>query len=130
MSHFLRIKTQLREREPLVQALRTLHHEFKEGENLTVRGFVGRTETAQIVVDTKCNYDIGFRQTGQNYEMIADWWGVERGSPLRQGTFLQQIQQQYAYNVVREHAVTEGLVWEEEQTYENGEIVIILSERG
>ena len=66
MSHFLRIKTQLREREPLVQALRTLHHEFKEGERLLVRGYQGNRETADIVVDTHSNYDIGFRRTDQS----------------------------------------------------------------
>jgi hypothetical protein len=130
MSHFLRIQTQLREREPLVQALRALHHEFKEGERLTVRGYAGNRETAQIVVGTHSAYDIGFRRADQAYEVVADWWGVEKDTPIRQQTFLQQIQQQYAYNVVREQAKEQDLVWEEERVEENGEIVILLSERG
>jgi hypothetical protein len=129
MSHFLRIKTQIREREPLVQALRALHHQFQEGENLTVRGFVGAKTTADIVVNTGCDYDIGFQRKNQEYEIVADWWGVERRSQIKQDSFVQQVSQQYAYLVVREQAREQVLTVEDERTMENGDIVITLSER-
>ena len=130
MSHFLKIRTQIREREHLVRALRHLHHQFQEGENLVVRGFSGSQETAQIVVDTGCNYDIGFRRSAQEYEVVADWWGVERNSPIRQEPFIQQINRQYSYNLIQEQAREQNLIFEAEETLENGDIVIILSERG
>lgn len=38
MSHFVNIRTHIREREHLVQALRDLHCQFQVGENLTVLG--------------------------------------------------------------------------------------------
>lgn len=130
MSHFVRIRTQIQEREQLVQALRDLHYQFQAGENLIVRGFVNNTERAEVVVDTGSKYDIGFRRSAGQYEMIADWWGVEGNSRLRQQSFVQDVNRQYAYNVVLDQAREQNLLVEEEQTLENGDVVIILSERG
>ena len=130
MSHFLRIRTQIRERQHLVQALRDLHCQFQEGDNLVIRGYAGNRETAEVVVNTGCNYDIGFQRKAQEYEMVADWWGVERGCPLRQQTFVQQISRQYAYNIIRDQVREQNLIVEDERTLENGDMVITLSERG
>jgi hypothetical protein len=130
MSHFQRVRTQIREREHLVQALRDLHYQFQEGENLVVRGYAGNRETAQVVVNTGSNYDIGFQRKAQEYEVVADWWGVQRNTPIRQEAFIQQVNRQYAYNLIRQQAREQNLIVEEEQTLENGDTVIILSERG
>ena len=130
MSHFINIRTQTRERDHLVQALRDLHHRFQEGENLVVRGFAGGREHADIVVDNGSTYDIGFRRQGQEYEIVADWWGVELRTPIRQQTFVQEVSRQYAYNIIHAQAREQNLIVEEEQTLENGDVVILLSERG
>lgn len=130
MSHFLRIRTQIREREHLVQALRDLHYQFQEGQNLAVRGYANNRETAEVVVNTGCAYDIGFQRKAQEYDIVADWWGVQGNSPIRQETFVQQVNRQYAYNLIRNQAVEQNLIVEEEQALENGDLVILLSERG
>jgi hypothetical protein len=130
MSHFLRLRTQIRERQPLVQALRDLHYQFQEGENLQVRGWLGKREPAEIVINTNSDYDIGFRRQAQEYEVVADWWGVEGHTSIRQQQFLQQVQRQYSYNLIRDQAREQNLIIEEEQTLENGDVVIVLSERG
>jgi len=130
MSHFLKIRTQIREREHLVQALRDLHYQFQEGEALVVRGWAGSRETAQVVVNTGSDYDIGFRRQAQDYEVVADWWGVEHHSPIRQQAFVQQVSRQYAYNLVHAQAREQYLVVEEERELDNGDLVIVLSERG
>jgi hypothetical protein len=130
MSHFIKIRTQIRERQHLVQALRDLHYQFQEGENLQVRGWAGNRETAQIVVNTGSAYDIGFQRQASEYEIVADWWGVEGNTPIRQQTFVQQVSRQYAYNLIQAQAREQDLIVEEEQTLENGDVVIILSERG
>jgi hypothetical protein len=130
MSHFQRIRTQIREREHLIAALRDLHYEFQEGEHLEVRGWSGNRETAQVVVNTGSNYDIGFKRQTQEYEVVADWWGVEGNTQIRQEQFMQQVNRQYAYNLIRDQAREQNLIVEEEQTLENGDVVIILSERG
>lgn len=130
MSHFIRIKTQIREREHLTQALRDLHYQFQEGENLVVQGFSDNRETAQVVINTGSKYDIGFRRQADEYEVVADWWGVELKTPIRQKTFVEQVNRQYAYNLIHEQAREQNLIVEGEQQLENGDVVIILSERG
>lgn len=138
MSHFLRIRTQIREREHLVQALRDLHYEFQEGQNLVVRGYASSRERAEVVVNTHCHYDIGFQRQGEVYEAVADWdYGVASNSPLRidgqpirKESFVQQVNRQYSYNLIHEHAREQNLIVEEEETLANGDVVIVLSERG
>jgi hypothetical protein len=130
MSHFQLIRTQIREQEHLVQALRDLHYQFQEGENLVVRGYAGNREMAQVVVDTGSNYDIGFQRKAEQYEVVADWWGVEGNTRIRQEQFIQQVSRQYAYNLIRDQAREQNLMIEEEQVLENGDRVILLSERG
>jgi len=130
MSHFARVRTQIREREHLVTALRELHYQCREGEKLVVRGFLDNKETAEVVVETGSKYDIGFRRSAQEYELVADWWGVERGSSIRQQSFLRQVNQQYSYLVVRAQALEQNLIVEEDYVAETGERVLILSERG
>jgi len=130
MSHFLKIRTQIREREHLVQALRDLHYQFQAGENIAVRGYAGNREVAEVVVDTGSKYDIGFRRTAEEFEVVADWWGVEKDTRVRQRTFIEEVSQRYSYNLVKEQAREQYLIVEEEQTLENGDVVILLSERG
>ena len=130
MSHFVRIRTQIREREHLAQALRDLHYQFQEGRNLVVRGWQGNRETAEVVVNTGSNYDIGFRRQAEEFEVVADWWGVENNTRIRQRSFLEQVGQRYSYNLVKEQAREQYLIVEEEQELANGDVVIVLSERG
>lgn len=129
MSHFTTLKTMIREKDYLCEALRDLHYAFREGEGLTVRGYRNNTERAQVVVDTGCAYDIGFqRQSDQTYAMCADWWGVQNNSPIRQDAFLNQVNQQYAYHAVKNQVMEKNFIIEEERVLENGEIEIVVCE--
>ncbi|MFB3788409.1 MAG: DUF1257 domain-containing protein [bacterium] len=130
MSHFVRIKTQIREREILVQSLRDLYYRFQEGQNLVIRGYQQNREQAEILVNTGSQYDIGFRRTAQEYEIVADWWGVQGNTAIRQEEFVQQVNRQYSYNLIHNQAREQNLIVEEEKTLENGDVVLILSERG
>ena len=134
MSHFLKIRTEIREREQLLAALRDLHHQHQvspyQTNDLTVRGFMGNQERAEVVVNTGSAYDIGFQRKPEGYEIVADWWGVEGNSRIRQREFIQQVNRQYAYNVIRDQVREQNLIVEEERTLENGDMVITLSERG
>jgi len=132
MSHFTKVRTVIRDQERLCEALRALHHEFRQGENLTVRGFMGNTQTAQVVVHTGCNYDIGFqRQSDGTYGAVADWdYGIRReaGPQFQQDRFLAEVNQRYAHLAVRQTAVERGFIVEEERVLPNGEIEIVVSE--
>jgi hypothetical protein len=129
MSHFVTIRTRIREKERLLEALRDLKFQFQEGQNLTVSGFAGEQAKADVVVDTGSSYQIGFRRREQEYEIIADWWGVEKKAAIRQTDFISQISQRYAYRQVLQQAREQYLVVEEEQLLEGGDIVLTLSER-
>lgn len=129
MSHFTTIKTLIREKNFLCEALRDLHYTFREGENLVIRGYANNTERAQVVVDTGCTYDIGFqRQADKTYAVCADWWGVQRNSPIREDTFLRQLNQRYAYHAVKGQVKEQNYLIEEERVLENGEIEIVVCE--
>ena len=130
MSHFLHIQTRIREQEHLVQALRDLHCQFQEGQILLVRGYSGNQERAEVVVNTGCQYDIGFQRKAEQFEIVADWWCVEGNSPIRQETFVQDVNRRYAYNLGKDQAREQYLVVEKEEVLENGDIVLLLSERG
>jgi hypothetical protein len=133
MSHYTRVKTRIREREGLVQALRDLHYTFQLGENLPVRGYFGAGEKAEVVVDTGSKFDIGFVRKTDAYEAVADWspmWGVEKHTRIREATFIQQLNQRYAYNTVLAYAEERDYVREEEPGEVAGEVVFILTERG
>jgi len=134
MSHFLKIMTEIREREQLLATLRDLHYQHQTSPNqandLLVRGYSGNQERAEVVVNTGSAYDIGFQKKTDGYEVVADWWGVQRNSPIKQAAFVQQINRQYAYNVIRDQIREQDLIMEEERTLENGDVIITLSERG
>lgn len=133
MSHFINIRTQIREREHLVQALRDLHYQFQvspaQTNDLVVRGYHGNRERAEVIVDTGTAYDIGFQKKAGNYEVCADWWGVEQGR-IKQVTFLQQLNQQYARHIVRDQFKLDDRVFEKEEQLSDGSIRITVSDRG
>ena len=132
MSHFTTIKTVLRDQETLCEALRYMHHQFRVGENLTVRGYQGRTEKSQVVVPTGCAYDIGFqRQPDQTYGAVADWgFGIQGEAPaqFQRETFLQQVNQAYARCALVQQAKVHGYIIEGERVLASGEIEFVVSE--
>ena len=132
MSHFVKIMTQIREKALLERTLQDLEYQYHAAESnvLPVRGYAGNQERAEVVVSTRSDYDIGFQRQQDRYEIVADWWGVQKDTPLRQESFCQQINRQYAYNVLKEQAEEQDLIWEEQREEANGDLVIILSERG
>ena len=105
MSHFVNIKTRITEREQLVAALQAMHLQYQasEREDLVVGGYQGRTERAEIVINTGTQYDIGLRRREGSYETVADWWGVQKGR-IKQESFLQQLHREYAHQTVLEYA--------------------------
>ena len=73
MSHFSTVKTQLRKREPLLQALIDLGYLPQEGEHF-VRGYRGQTVKAELSVPMAKGGDIGFRWNASTeaYELVTD----------------------------------------------------------
>lgn len=123
MSHFTQLKTRMVEREHLLQALQDLGYHYQQGQ-LDVYGFAGQHVPVEIKVPTgNKNYDIGFRQTGGFYEIVADW-GVIRD--IDQEQFRQQLLQRYAYHAARAKLEQQGFTLAGEEVGEDGQIHLVL----
>jgi hypothetical protein len=125
MSHFSQIKTKLRNLTALQAALTDLGTDWKPGPQL-IKGYQGKTETAEVVIEQPNGYDIGFKlnlATG-DYELVADlqYWQ----QPLSVNGFLNQITQQYAYHTVLAETAGQGFQVTEQQTQADGSIRLVL----
>jgi len=122
VSHFTSVQTRLRDKAILLTALRDLGFAPREGD-LEVRGYAGIRTRAPIVVQTKAlGYDIGFRETPDGWDAVADWDGV-RG--MERQSFLDQLRQRYAYHASRRHLEAQGFQVVEEKN-EQGRIHLVL----
>ena len=121
MSHITRIKTKIIEKQYLLRALEDLGYHYEEGE-LSISGFGANKTNVDIRISLRLSSDIGFRQTSQGYEIIADWWGV-RG--ISQKDFTARVMQRYAYHTTRTKLETQGFSLIEE-TAKDGQIHLTL----
>ena len=116
MSHFSTIQTKIVVKEYLIKALDDLKFQWQEGD-LEVRGYQGNRTKAEIRLETgNPGYDIGFRKTGENYEVVADWWGIKN---IKQDEFLQNVNQRYAYNAVKDQLDQQDFSLVEEEVRED-----------
>ncbi|HHP7232521.1 MAG TPA: DUF1257 domain-containing protein [Xenococcaceae cyanobacterium] len=123
MSHFTTIKTKIVEKEYLKQALSELGHNYQEG-NVNIRGYQGIQTPVAIKIPTKnTGYDIGFRQSNNAYEIVADWWGIR---DIKQDQFLQQVSQRYAYHAAKAKLEEQGFSLVNEEAQEGERIHLVL----
>lgn len=125
MSHFSQIKTKIRNLPALQAALDDIGTAWTAGPK-TVRGYQGKTETAEVVIEQDNGYDLGFKRnhsTGE-YELVADlqYWQ----QPLSVNGFINQVTQRYAYHTVVKETAKQGFQVAEQQTGQNGEIRLVL----
>ena len=126
MSHFSTVKTQLRKKEFLKQALIDLGYVPNEGENL-VRGYRGQTVKAEMTVEMSKGADIGFRwnQGSKSYELVTDLDLWKQTIPVER--FLAQITQRYALNTVLDSTEKEGFQVSEQKNNLDGSIELVVT---
>ena len=117
MSHFSTIRTKLRNKPQLQEALEILQYDVKEDQELKVSGSHGighETVEAELAIAN----DIGFRMnpmTGE-YELVADLETWNQPIPVER--FMDKVNQQYArmtvYNTVKEMGFQVEEEWEME----------------
>ena len=117
MSHFSTIRTKLRNKPQLLEALEILQYDVKEDQELKVSGSHGighETVEAELAIGT----DIGFRMnpmTGE-YELVADLETWNQPIPVER--FMDKVNQQYArmtvHNVVKDMGFQVDEEWEME----------------
>ncbi len=126
MSHFSTIKTQLRKKESLVQAL--VHLGFVPDQELTqVRGFRGQTVEAELAVKMKKGGDIGFKwnDNTKSYELVTDLDLWKQEIPVDR--FLAKLTQQYALNTVLTATSEEGFQVSERKNNVDGSIELVVT---
>ena len=119
MSHFTSIKTKMVIREYIRQAVESAGYTCEEGD-VEIRGDNGQSTQVELRIPTgNQGYDIGFRRSGNVYEMIADWWGIH---DIDRKQFLQKITQQYAYHATKAKLEEQGFNLVSEESRANGQI--------
>ena len=126
MSHFSTIKTELRDRQSLLEALEDLGHGPREG-SLMVRGYRCQTVEAHLAVAQANGADIGFRlnpETG-SYELVTDLdlWN----QPVPVERFLAQLNQRYALRSILAATAEEGFQVSEQVQQQDGSIELVVS---
>ena len=126
MSHFSKIKTKIKNKPELEEALLLLQYDVKEDQELKVTGSHGighETVEAELAIGT----DIGFRLneiTGV-YELVADLetWN----QPISVERFIDKVNQQYARMTVHNTVKEMGFQVEEEWEMEDNSIELTVT---
>ena len=128
MSHFTCIKTKIKERPQLIEALQVLGHDVQENKQLVVNNPSHAEEHPEFHAEVAISSDIGFRlnkNTG-NYELVAelDTWDLD--VPVNR--FIEKVTQQYAIQTVKSVVESEGFVVEREVVnMENNSVELLVS---
>ncbi len=120
MSHFTTIKVQIKNGEILQGVLQELGHEVEQ--NTTVRGYQGNKTNAEYVIRQNNGYDLGFRRDGENYELVADFWGAK----INQQDFVNSILHKYAHKTLMATVQEQGFNVEEEEVLEDGTVRVVV----
>jgi len=127
MSHFTCIKTKIKERPYLIEALQVLGHEVEENKVLVINNPSHAEEHPAFLADVAIRNDIGFRwnKNRETYELVAelDTWDLD--VPVQR--FIDKLTQQYAVQTIVASTQEEGFVVEEKKVSNNGSIEIFVN---
>lgn len=111
MSHFTKVQTKITELLFLKKAISDMDLVYEEG-NLKAKGWLWKRAKADLIIPTKSGYDIGFKFNGKSYDVVADWDSI---SDVDQESFISELNQRYAYNVVSDTLAQQGFMIMEEK---------------
>ena len=126
MSHFSTVKTELRQLDPLVQALNDMGFSPEQGAR-QVRGYQGQTVTADLAVTMQVGGDLGFRWNAKSgsYELVTDLDLWKQQIPIER--FLAKLTQRYALNTVLAATANEGFQVAEQTQAQDGSIELLVT---
>ena len=120
MSHFTTVKIQIKNGDILHQALVELGYRVECDRK--VRGYQGNTTQADYVIRQSNGYDLGFRRSGETYDLIADFWGAK----INQQQFVNAVTQKYAHKTLIKTAQEQGFNVEAEDVLEDGTVRVVV----
>ena len=126
MSHFSRIKTKIKNKPELEEALLLLQYDVQEDQELKVTGAHGiKHET--VTADLAIGSDVGFRLNPMTneYELVADLetWN----QPISVERFLDKVNQQYARMTIHNQVKKMGFQVEEEWEMDDNSIELTVT---
>ena len=126
MSHFSTIKTQLKESEPLINALSSLGFSINQEEKF-VKGYRGKFTAVDISMNLPGDTKVGFKwdNNSNSYELVTDLdlWRFE----LPVERFISKVTQMYAYQTIISKTKEEGYQIVEQQNKNDGSIELVLT---
>ena len=126
MSHFSAIKTKIRNKPELQEALELLQYNVVEDQELRVTGAHGiKHET--VTADLAIAKDIGFRLNPMTneYELVADLETWNQPIPVER--FIDKVNQQYARMTIHNSIKKMGFQIEEEWEMEDNSIDLVVT---
>ena len=126
MSHFSTIRTKIRNKPELQEALELLQYDVVEDQELKVTGAHGiKHET--VTADLAIGSDVGFRLNPMTneYELVADLetWN----QPISVERFLDKVNQQYARMTIHNQVKKMGFQVEEEWEMDDNSIELTVT---
>ena len=126
MSHFSTIKTQLKEAEPLIEALNNLGYTINQ-EAKFVKGFRGKFTAVDISMNLPGDTKVGFKwdNNSSTYELVTDLdlWKFE----LPVERFISKVTQMYAYQTIISKTKEDGYQIVEQKNQNDGSIELVLT---
>ena len=123
MSHFSTIKTKIKNKPELIEALQLLQYDVQEDQEL-VNPIDHQHE--KVKVDVSIGNDIGFRLNNNGeYELVADIQTWK--DPVPPKRFVEKVTQQYARMTVHNTVKDMGFIVEEEWEMDDNSIELIVT---
>ena len=127
MSHFTCIKTKIKERPYLIEALEGMGHEVEENKVLVGNNVSHAEEHPEFHADVAIRNDIGFRwnKNMETYELVAelDTWDLD--VPVNR--FIDKLTQQYARATLLAVSEEEGFTVEKESSNIDNTIELVVT---
>ena len=126
MSHFSTIKTKIKHKPQLIEALQILQYVVMEDQELRVTGAHGIKHEV-VEAEVAISNDIGFRMnpyTG-DYELVADLETWKEPIPVDR--FIDKVTQQYARMTIHNTIRDQGFQVEEEWEMDDNSIELTVS---
>ena len=126
MSHFSTIKTQLKEAEPLMKALKNLGYLINQEEKF-IKGYKGKFTAVDISMNLPSDTKVGFKWNNNSnaYELVTDLdlWKFE----LPVERFISKVTQMYAYETIISKTKEDGYQIVEQKNENDGSIELVLT---
>ena len=127
MSHFTCIKTKIKERPQLIEALELMGHDIQENKQLVIANPDHGEGHPEFVADVAIKNDIGFRwnKNTESYELVAELDAWDLDVPVNR--FIDKLTQQYARMTIHSTIKEQGFEVQEEWEMDDNSIELTVT---